>query len=166
MREESLIDFVSGLFADVLSYPPPPPNDVGEVCLVGPQEAGKTTIRAYLRRAQYYSLTECNDVYEYEDEIAKKTVCLFVFDVNKFMLSETYRQETWDIADFVYRICNRLSKKLFTIGTHFDEINPSQNKDKIMDYVYNVSCNKPFKDMFKKIQCADAREWIHVEWIK
>ena len=140
-------------------------NKIGNVCLVGPQEAGKTTIMAYLRRERYLFSTESNDMYEYEDVIAKKTVCLFVFDVNKFMLSETYRQETWDIADFVYRICNRLSKKLFTIGTHFDEINPSRDKYKMMDYVYNVSSNKPFKDMFKKFQCVDTRKGIVVEWM-
>lgn len=87
-------------------------------------------------------------VSDYERYINNSDVCIFVFDVAKFLSDASYRQETWDRADFIYRKCPE-TKKRHTIGTHFDKTN-YKNVNDAANKVIELSDKKQCKGMFTK----------------
>jgi len=146
------------------------------ICVLGQKESGKTTFLNWLRYDKFtetYTQTSNteyekfkyetkNTIYEiasgkdiggdnsykslYETLINKNEICIFVFDVAKFLKDPAYRQETWDRADLIYHFRSDRTKR-HTIGTHFNNTD-SKDVNEIANKVVKLSENKRFKDMF------------------
>ena len=145
------------------------------ICILGQKESGKTTIYDWLKEGEFvpgYKQTNTDDyeefeykglkiakgqdiggadtyIYEYETRIKNCDICIFVFDVNKFLNDSAYRQETWVRADLINSECSEHSKMRCTIGTHLDLTPYESDSDKAINQVLELSVGKHCIDMFK-----------------
>jgi len=155
---------------------PSKPIEGTSICVLGQKESGKTTFLNWLRFDKFtesYQQTSTVEyekfTYEtekkkyeissgidiggdksyvdmYEKLINKNEICIFVFDVAKFLKDSSYRKETWDRADLIFHFRPDRTKR-HTIGTHFNNTD-SKDVNEIANRVVKLSENKPFKDMF------------------
>lgn len=152
------------------------------IYILGQKESGKTTIYDWLKYGEFvpgYKQTSTDDYeefeyegikiakgkdiggddsfrFEYEKMITNCDVCIFVFDVNKFLNDSAYRQDTWDRADQINRDCSLHKKRSCTIGTHLDLTPYASDSDKAINQVIELSVGKHCIDMFKsKFVVAD-----------
>lgn len=167
---------IGWIIYEIINSTPSKPVVGTSICVLGQKESGKTTFLNWLRYDKFtetYTQTS-NTEYEefkyetestiykiasgkdiggdnsykslYETLISKNEICIFVFDVAKFLKDSAYRQETWDRADLIYHFRSDRTKR-HTIGTHFNNTD-SKDVNEIANKVVKLSENKRFKDMF------------------
>ncbi|MBQ4407113.1 MAG: hypothetical protein II852_08900 [Bacteroidales bacterium] len=146
------------------------PSPSTKICILGQKESGKTTLYKWLQHGKFvqsdtqtstdeykeftykgHRIDSGTDIgggeayfYEYEQKIKECDICIFTFDVYKFLRDYYYREETWVRADLIYRKCNEggSQKRLFTIGTHLDMTSFSNNPSQAINRVVDISSNQ------------------------
>lgn len=78
----------------------------------------------------------------YEDFLKNQDICLFIFDVKKYIEQEKYRNDVNARLDFINRHIKDM-KYWAVIGTHVDQVKIEQGKS-IIDIVQGHMKNKPY----------------------
>ena len=171
-----LIALLAGIFGGGDDSEPTNQTPPKSIVILGQKESGKTTLFNWLRYNKFvpgYSQTSTDEYdefeykgqkiakgqdigggemffYDYENKIAGCDICVFVFDLHKFLNDQYYRQETWVRADFINRKCCEKNKTRYTIGTHLDLTSFQNDYDGARARVLDVSAHKTkFIDVFK-----------------
>lgn len=81
----------------------------------------------------------------YEDFIKNRDICLFIFDIKKYIEQEKYRKDVNTRLDFINRHINNTSHWA-AIGTHVDQMEIEQGKS-IIDIVQGYVKDKPYSKL-------------------
>lgn len=83
-----------------------------------------------------------NIKYYYEDFIKNRDICIFMFDIKKYIEQEKYRKDVNTRLDFINRHINDTSHWA-AIGTHVDQMKIEQGKS-IINIVQGYIKDKPY----------------------
>ena len=172
----------------VYGYADNPSPSPTKVCILGQKESGKTTLYNWLKNDEFvesYTQTSTEEYNEfsykghriaggtdigggevyrddYEQKIKECDICIFTFDVYKFLHDFYYRVDTWDMADLIYRKCKteEPQKRLLTIGTHLDMTSFANDPDQAINRVIDISTKQiKYIEIFKSdFRVADLRQ--------